>query len=163
MNVINSVAVAAALAIGSLAAPIVQAESQTAAPGFMSVKASELKWADAPSIGPGAQVAVIEGDLKSAVPITFRLKLPPDFKIGAHTHPGIERVTVISGTFYFSPGDKFDSAKTTAYTVGDVVMIPPGMPMYAETRKEGAIVQIHGTGPWGTNYLDAKDDPRQKK
>lgn len=163
MNIFSSLAVAVALASGALVAPVVWADSQNAAPGFISVKASELKWADAPSIGPGAQVAVIEGDLKLAAPITFRLKLPPNFKIGAHTHPGVERVTVISGAFYFSPGDRFDSAKTTEYTVGDVVMIPPGMPMYAETRKEGAIVQIHGTGPWGTNYLDAKDDPRQKK
>jgi quercetin dioxygenase-like cupin family protein len=124
--------------------------------------ASGLKWADAPSVGPGAQIAVIEGDLKAAEPITFRLKLPPNLKIGVHTHPVFERVTVLSGTFYFATGDKFDSAKAKAYKVGDAVMIPPGMPMYAATKKEGAIVQIHGTGPWGISFLDPKDAPQKK-
>ncbi|MBV2131614.1 cupin domain-containing protein [Pseudomonas sp. MAP12] len=162
MNIVNSVAVAVTLAAGLVAAPLVRAESPTMSPGFISAVASELKWADAPTIGPGAQIAVIEGDLKQAVPITFRLKLPPGFKIGVHTHPGFERVTVMSGAFYFATGDKFDSAKAKAYMPGDVVMIPSGMPMYAETRQEGAILQVHGTGPWGTHYLDPKDDPRKK-
>lgn len=124
--------------------------------------ASELKWADAPSVGPGAQIAVIEGDLKAAVPITFRLKLPPNLKVGVHTHPVFERVTVLSGTFYFATGDKFDAAKAKAYKSGDAVMIPAGTPMYAQTKKEGAIVQIHGTGPWGISYLDPKDVPGKK-
>lgn len=162
MNIVSSVAVTIALASGSLAAPIVWADSHSQGSGFISVMASELKWADAPSVGPGAQIAIIEGDLKAAVPITFRLKLPPGLKVGVHTHPVFERVTVISGTFYFATGDKFDSAKTKSYTVGDAVMIPPGMPMFAETRGEGAILQIHGTGPWGIGYLDSKDDPRKK-
>lgn len=162
MNIIKSIAVAVTLATGSLAAPAVWAESHAQVPGFISAMASEIKWADAPSVGPGAQIAVIEGDLKAAVPITFRLKLPPDFKIGVHTHPVFERVTVLSGTFYFATGDKFDSAKAKAYKVGDAVMIPTGMPMYAETKKEGAIVQIHGTGPWGISFLDPKDAPVKK-
>jgi hypothetical protein len=27
----------------------------------------------------------------------------------------------------------------------------------------GAVVQIHGTGPFQINYVDAKDDPRNRK
>lgn len=162
MNIVKGVAIAVTLATGSLTAPVVWADSHNKAPGFISVVASELKWADAPSVGPGVQIALIEGDLKAAVPITFRLKVPPNFKVGVHTHPVFEHVTVLSGTFYFATGDKFDSAKTKAYKAGDAVMIPPGMPMYAETKKEGAIVQIHGTGPWGISYLDPKDAPGKK-
>lgn len=162
MNIVRSVAVAVTLATGSLAAPIAWADSQTTGSGFISVVASELEWADAPSVGPGAQIAVIEGDLKAAVPITFRLKLPPNLKIGVHTHPVFERVTVLSGTFYFATGDKFDSAKAKPYKAGDAVMIPPGMPMYAETKNEGAVLQIHGTGPWGISFLDPKDAPIKK-
>lgn len=162
MNIVKSVAVAATLAAGSLTAPVVWADSHTKGPGFVSVVASELKWADAPSVGPGAQIAVLEGDLKAAVPITFRLKVPPNLKVGVHTHPVFERVTVLSGTFYFATGDKFDSAKTKAYKAGDAVMIPAGMPMYVETKKEGAVVQIHGTGPWGISFLDPKDAPGKK-
>lgn len=162
MNIVKSIGVAVTLTAGSLMTPVVWAESHDKVPGFVSVMASELKWADAPSVGPGAQIAVIEGDLKAAEPITFRLKLPPNFKIGVHTHPVFERVTVLSGTFYFATGDKFDSAKAKAYKVGDAVMIPPGTPMYAATKKQGSIVQIHGTGPWGISFLDPKDAPVKK-
>ena len=162
MNIVNSVAVVVAVATGSLAAPIVCADTQTAGPSFISVTASELKWTDAPSVGPGAQIAVIEGDLKTAGPFTFRLKLPPNLVIGVHTHPGHERVTVISGSFNFATGDKFDSAKAKSYNAGDLFIVPPGMAMYGETKNEGAILQIHGTGPWGMSYLDAQGTPEKK-
>jgi hypothetical protein len=133
------------------------------APGFISVEASKLKWTDAPSVGPGAKIAVIEGDLKSSEPITFRLKVPANSKIAVHTHPTAERVTVLSGTLYFATGDKFDAAKGKAYKPGDAFIVPIGMPMYAYTKKGETIVQIHGTGPWGISYLNPEDAPGKKK
>ena len=162
MNTFKSVALSVTLAAGSLTAPAIWADSHTKGPAFISVVSSELKWSDAPSVGPGAKIAVIEGDLKAAAPFTFRLQLPPNLKIGVHTHPVFERVTVISGTFYFATGDKFDPAKAKAYKPGDAVMIPPGMPMYAYTKNEAAIIQLHGTGPWGISFLDPADAPKKK-
>ena len=162
MNAFKSIAVSVTLALGSLAAPAVWADSHAKGSDFISAVSSELKWSDAPSVGPGAKIAVIEGDLKATAPFTFRLKLPSNLKIGVHTHPVFERVTVLSGTFYFATGDKFDSAKAKAYKPGDAVMIPPGMPMYAYTQKEEAILQIHGTGPWGIKFLNPADDPKKK-
>src|SRR5262249_22462127 len=55
-----------------------------AAEGHAFVTPSELKWTDVPALPPGAQIAVIEGPLNEAVPFTFRIKLPADFKIPAH-------------------------------------------------------------------------------
>jgi hypothetical protein len=97
MNADRSVRVSVALALGSLVALTAWAGSAAEGPAFISAKASELKWADAPSVGPGAKVAVIEGDLKAPGAYTFRLKIPADFKIPLHTHPVVERVTVILG------------------------------------------------------------------
>jgi len=77
-------------------------------------------------VAPGAKISVLEGDLKAAEPFTFRLKLPPNSKLGVHTHPTFERVTMLSGVLYFATGDKFDSAKAKAYKPGDAFMIPPG-------------------------------------
>src|SRR5207248_2750343 len=37
---------------------------------------------------PGVKIAVIEGPLDKAVPIMFRLKFPPNYKVGPHWHPG---------------------------------------------------------------------------
>jgi quercetin dioxygenase-like cupin family protein len=122
----------------------------------------QLEWTDAPSVGPGAMIAVIEGDLKAAEPYTFRLKVPANLTIGVHTHPVAERVTVLSGTFYFATGDKADPAKTKAYQAGDTLIIPAGMPMYAATKDEEVVVQLHGTGPWGLHYPNPADDPRNQ-
>jgi quercetin dioxygenase-like cupin family protein len=163
MNAFKSVLVSITLAAGSLTVPVAWAGSAAEGPGLISVVSSQLKWADAPSVGPGAKIAVIEGDLKTSAPFTFRLKLPPNSKIGVHTHPVFERVTVISGTFYFATGDKFDAAKAKAYKSGDAVMIPPGMPMYAYTKNGETTLQIHGTGPWGINFLNPEDAPGKKK
>jgi hypothetical protein len=55
-----------------------------------------------------------------------------------------ERVTVVAGTFYLGIGESFDRAKTRAYPAGGVTMMPAGMPMFAYTTDEEAIIQIHG-------------------
>lgn len=137
---------------GGLATPTTFAEGADAKE-LISVVPSELKWKDAPSVGPGAQIAVLEGDLKKAEPITFRLKLPPNMKIAPHTHPGFERVTVLSGRFHLGIGKTVDEAKAKAYPPGGAVMIPAGMPMFAFTEGEETVVQVHGTGPWSVDYL----------
>lgn len=130
--------------------------------GHISILPADLKWQPAPSVGPGAEVAVIEGDLKSEAPFTFRLKLPANFRVGVHTHPVVERVTVMSGTFHLGIGDKFDRSKAKAYPAGGVAVMPAGMPMFAFTGDEETVVQIHGTGPWGIKYLEPAGDPTKK-
>jgi quercetin dioxygenase-like cupin family protein len=125
------------------------------------LSSDELKWADAPSVGPGAKIAVIEGPLDKPVPFTFRLKLPANLKVAPHTHPAFERVTVLSGTFHFAHGERYDESKTRPLKPGDVAIMPPGAPMFGYTREE-TVIQLHGVGPWGIAYLNPADDPRRK-
>jgi quercetin dioxygenase-like cupin family protein len=126
------------------------------------LKPGDIKWTDAPpSMPPGAQVAVIEGDLKKAEPFTFRLKLPAKYTIAPHTHPTIEHVTVISGTFYMGAGDQLDKDKAVALTPGSFAVFQPGHSMFAWTQEE-TIIQVYGVGPWGINYINPGDDPRKK-
>lgn len=126
------------------------------------VSPEELKWADVPSAPPGAKIAVIEGPLGEAVPFTARLKFPADYELPAHWHPAIEHVTVISGTFHMGTGDKLDRAKTRALRPGAVAIMQVGTRHFAWTPEE-TVVQIHGVGPWGINYVNPDDDPRRKK
>src|SRR5687767_7833238 len=84
------------------------------------VTPNDLKWVDVASLPPGAKIAVIEGKMNEAGPITARVKLPANYKIPPHYHPGLERVTVISGTVNIGMSDKFDSRKTTAMGPGTV-------------------------------------------
>ena len=46
---------------------------------------------------PGAKAAVLEGDPSKEGMFTVRIKMPAGYVIPPHTHPKIERVTVLSG------------------------------------------------------------------
>lgn len=160
MNMAKRISISTTLAGALIATPAFADEYVM--DGHISIVPTEIEWSDAPSIGPGAQLAVLEGDPKQAAPFTMRIKLPPNFEIPVHTHPVFERVTVLSGTFHLGIGEAFDRDKAKAYPAGGVTMMPPGMPMFAYTGDEEAVVQLHGTGPWGINYLNPAEDPRKK-
>jgi quercetin dioxygenase-like cupin family protein len=127
--------------------------------GHIMLNASELEWSDVPSMAPGAQMAIIEGDLSKEAPFTFRLKVPDGYNLAPHTHPAYERVTVLSGTLHFAHGEEFDRTKTQALKPGGVAIMPPGEPMFGYAEEE-TIIQLHGTGPWGIKYVNPEDDPR---
>ena len=155
MRTLSFVVVAMTLVLSPFIAPVLGAEDH------VMVTPNDLKWADIPSLPPGAKIAVIEGPMDQATPFTFRVKLPADYKIPAHWHPAIEHVTVISGTFNMGTGDKLDATKTKALSAGSVAIMPPKTNHFAWTKEE-TVVQVHGVGPWGITYVDPADDPRKK-
>ena len=120
-----------------------------------------IKWGPVPSLPAGAQISVLEGPLDRAGPITARIKFPANYRLPAHTHPVIEHVTVISGTFNMGTGDKLDMGKTKPLTPGGFAIMQPGTQHFAWTAEE-TIVQIHSVGPWGVTYVNPADDPRKK-
>ena len=125
------------------------------------VDPAALKWAAVPSLPPGAQIAVIEGPMNEAVPFTIRLKFPAGYRIPPHSHPAVERVTVLSGTFHLGEGERFEAAKAQAIPAGGMVLMPAQMRHFAWTTGE-TVVQLHGTGPWGITYVNAAEDPRSR-
>jgi quercetin dioxygenase-like cupin family protein len=129
--------------------------------GHRMIAASDLKWDDVPSLPPGAKIAVIEGPMNEAVPFTIRLKFPADYSIPAHSHPAVERVTLLSGTFHMGAGDRLDSQKTMPLKQGDMMIMQPQTNHFAWTKEE-VVVQLNGTGPWGVTYVNPADDPRKK-
>jgi hypothetical protein len=137
------------------------ADTHNKASNHVMVEPNELKWADVPTLPPGAKVAVIEGPSNEAVPFMMRLKFPANYKVPAHWHPAIEHLTVLSGTFNMGIGDKLDMTKTKALPPGGVMIIQPKIPHFAWTKEE-VMVQVHGVGPWGVIYVDPADDPRNK-
>lgn len=126
----------------------------------MMVVPKDLKWADVPSLPPGAKIAVIQGPMNEEKPFTVRLKFPANYAIPAHSHPGIEHVTVVSGTFHMGTGDKLDPKQAQALPPGSVAIMQPKTNHFALTKSE-TIVQLHGMGPWGVNYVNPADDPRK--
>ena len=158
MNV-KLLALLTALVVGCLGAAA--GSAQMGGHAHVMVTPDDLKWTDIPSLPPGAKIAVIEGPMTEAVPFTFRLKLPANYKIPAHWHPAIEHVTVISGGFSMGTGDKLDTSKSKELRAGSVAIMQPKTPHFGWTKEE-AIVQVHGVGPWGVTYVNPEDDPRKK-
>ena len=137
-------------------------QKQKKKPQAQIMTAAELQWVDAPpSVPPGAKIAVLEGDPKKPGPFTLRFKIPADYKVPPHWHPGVEHVTVLSGTIYVGVGDMFDPAKGQALSAGSFSVMQPKTPHFAWTKEE-TILQLHGVGPWGINYLHPADDPSKK-
>ena len=146
------------MGIGALLAPAASAQGD----GHRMVHAGDLKWQAVPSLPKGAQLAAIEGPMNEAVPFTIRLKFPADYRIPAHWHPAVERVTVLSGEFHMGVGDRLDEKKGHPLGVGDVMLLQPKTNHFAYTTTMEAVVQLHGTGPWGITYVNPDDDPRKQ-
>jgi quercetin dioxygenase-like cupin family protein len=126
------------------------------------VSPKDIKWGKGPpSIPPGAEAAVLYGDLGKEGMFAFRLKLPKDYHIAPHTHPKPEIVTVISGTARLGMGETADRAKAQALPAGSFFVMAPGMTHYF-FADEDTVIQLNSTGPWGIAYVNPKDDPRQK-
>ncbi|MSR63017.1 MAG: DUF4437 domain-containing protein [Planctomycetes bacterium] len=124
---------------------------------------AQIKWTNGPASLPlGSQVAVLEGDPAKEGSFTMRVKLPDGFKIPPHTHPKVEHITVISGTFNFGMGDTFDASATKEMPAGTFGFWPAGMKHFAWAKGE-TVVQLHGIGPWTIEYLDPANDPRKAK
>ena len=133
-----------------------------AAEDHIMVIPQDIAWKAAPpSLPPGAQLAILEGDLTKAEPLTWRVKFPTNYQIAAHRHPGIEHVTVLSGTFNLGFGEQLDRAKTTALPAGAFLAMQPATNHFAWTGEE-TVIQVHTMGPWGITYVNPKDDPRTK-
>lgn len=126
-------------------------------------RSKEVRWrAGPPSLPPGAEFAVLEGDPSKPGPVVFRVKVPDGYRIPPHIHPRPERVTVLAGTFRLGLGEKFDATKGEALPVGTYGTWPAGMKHYVWVEGE-TIVQFHGEGPWVIEYVNPDDDPRKKK
>jgi hypothetical protein len=121
-----------------------------------------MKWVSAPaSLPAGAQVALVQGDLSKAGPLTFRLKLPAGYKLMPHSSPAIDRIVVVSGTFNLGSGEKFDNARTIPMSAG-YVHWPEKSPYFAFAGEE-TVIEYQGAGPWTVRYVSPADDPARRK
>lgn len=109
----------------------------------------------------GIEEIVLYGDPAKPGLYTILLKIGPNTKIAAHLHPDFRMATVVSGTWYFGYGDKFDEAKLKQLPTGSVYAEVAGQNHFAMT-KGPVMVEITGYGPSGVKYVNAADDPTRK-
>jgi hypothetical protein len=86
-------------------------------------------------------------------PFVMRIRELPGTVVPPHSHPVDEHVTVVSGTWYFGTGERFDSTALRRLDVGAYAFAPAGTMMFAASP-DGAVVQVHGVGPFRIHWRD---------
>jgi quercetin dioxygenase-like cupin family protein len=125
----------------------------SAEPGAMALSPSEMKWTAQGGLAlPGLEQTSLVGDPSKPGPYTIRLKFPPGFKVGPHTHPDSREVTVLSGTWYTGYGEKAEAAGLKELPAGSFYTEPANVPHYVEIR-EPTLIQVSGTGPSGRKFV----------
>lgn len=123
---------------------------------------ADIEWQDGPgSFEAGAQFAVLEGDPSQPGLFTMQIRMPDGFEIAPHWHPGVERVTVLSGVFHLGHGDVLDRQAAERLPAGSHFSLPPGMRHFAITEGE-TVIQLSSIGPWDITYVNPEDDPRRR-
>ena len=158
MTRVSSLLVAGVIVIAG-ATSTVTAQSSEA---HQIVSPQEVKWGPAPAVLPaGAQAAVLFGDPSKEGLFVLRLKLPKGYRVAPHWHSVPEIVTVLAGTFRLGMGETADPSKAQPLPAGSFIALPPGH-VHHVFIDEDTVIQISTNGPWDLNYVNPKDDPRQK-
>ena len=149
----SRILLAALVALPLAAAP--KAKKQDA----VMISAQEVKYGPVPPVLPaGAQLGVLHGDPGKPGPFTIRIKMPDGYRIAPHWHTNAEELTVLSGNFLLSMGDKYDESAAHSLTAGAYHFLPAKMHHAAAAKGETAL-EIHGMGPFDIHYLNPADDP----
>ena len=121
----------------------------------------DIDWKPATSIPRGAMYCLLKGPMNEANGFIVWIKYPKDYMVPPHRHGTTEHFTVLSGRYNFGIGATFDMTKTRAMPPGSLVILPPDTWHYLWTDCE-TVVQIHGNGPFSSEYFNADDDPRRQ-
>ena len=146
-------AVAAAITVLAAMTSVVTSAGQSGKE-VVGLTPDQVRWFTPSYYTDGRQRAQMYGDSSGGGAWVDRVKIPADTRVLAHTHPHDELVTVIEGTWYLGQGEKFDPAKLKGYAAGSFIVIPAGVPHFVASRESAVIVQLSGTGKFGTDYLE---------
>src|SRR5260221_5975485 len=157
--------------IGLLAVAIAGATAVAAQDPQKRVTPAEVPWPAGASTGTalvgssgvsGTQTVILKGDPTKPGLYGMLLRVGPNTKIQAHSHPDDRVATVVSGDWYFGYGREFTESALKHLPPGSFYNEPPGMGHFAMTKATGVAIQISWTGPSGTTYADPKNDPAKR-
>jgi quercetin dioxygenase-like cupin family protein len=152
----------------AMLAVAVAAAAVAAQDGQKRLGPSEIPWPSGASslVGtsgvPGIQTVTLKGDPSKPGLYTMLLRVGPNTKIQAHSHPDDRTAVVVSGTWYFGYGREFSEGGLKELPAGSYYTEPPGVNHFAMTKGEGVTIAISGVGPSGTSYVDPRNDPTRR-
>src|SRR5205085_6454597 len=108
---------------------------------------------------PGVHTQVLAGNPQKPGFYTILLFVPAATTIAAHSHRDDRMATVLSGTWHFGYGDRFEASALKTLPPGSVYSEPGGAEHFARTDSDAVVVQISGYGPTDTVYFEPKNEP----
>lgn len=142
-----------AFAVATTAVATTAAIAQSSS--IIVVMPDQVKWGAAKGLPAGWQSAVLAGNPNEKGPYVERVKLPPNAAVPPHTHPDVENITVLSGSFGIGEGKVADKSEGRVLPAGSFYRLPANTPHFAWTGADGAVVQIHGVGPTGIKMIQS--------
>jgi quercetin dioxygenase-like cupin family protein len=145
---LRTIAILALACIATTLTPSCVAVAAENAPAahYLMLTPDEIKWEPFPPLGPGVERAVLSGDPdKAGSTFVVRIKMLDGAKVLPHWHPVDEHVTVISGTFLYGVGDKFDEHALHELPQGSYAFMPKKTRHFAMSKGE-SITQASGVG-----------------
>jgi quercetin dioxygenase-like cupin family protein len=130
---------------------------------FKAILPDDIAWHRFDAFPAGVRLAILVGHPAQPGTYVVRVKAPGGAKLLPHMHPEDRIYTVISGVFYIGRGDRFDGDNVTAYPPGSVLVLPGNTPHFHWAKSGEYITQVTAIGPLGLDYVDSKDDPRQRE
>ena len=130
---------------------------------FKSILPEEIEWRPFPAFPPAARLAVLVGSPSEAGPYLIRVKVPSGVKLMPHRHPEDRIYTVMSGVFYIGLGNQIDGHKVKPYPPGSGIVLPGNTAHYHWAKSGEYVTQVTAIGPLGLEYMNSKDDPRNKR
>jgi hypothetical protein len=95
----------------------------------------------------------VSGDpAKSGAPCVIRIHAEAGYIIMPHIHPIDENIVVVKGTWAVGMGDRFNRQALEPMEVGTYALVPKTMAHFALSKTE-TIVQVHGLGPFTTQWV----------
>jgi quercetin dioxygenase-like cupin family protein len=115
------------------------------------IRAGETAWV---RVEKGVELAVLSGDPEQpGGSFVIRYRTSREITVPAHCHPQEEHVTVLDGVLEIGFGEVLDPAALVPCEAGAYVHIPAGCRHFTRYVR-GTVVQVHGTGPFQTTYID---------
>jgi pimeloyl-ACP methyl ester carboxylesterase/uncharacterized RmlC-like cupin family protein len=108
----------------------------------------------------GVSTTAVFGDPSKSGFYTIVLSVPAHTTIQAHTHRDDRMAVVVSGTWHFGYGDRFDEGALKSLPPGSVYSEPGGVTHFAQTDTDPVLVEISGFGPTDTRYFDPANTPK---
>jgi quercetin dioxygenase-like cupin family protein len=141
-------------AMGVTAALVVAGAVLAAQGGVLKtgmVRPADLTFVAMPN---GTFQADVIGAAAQPGPYAVRTKLPAGLRLRPHFHPEARIVVVLTGTFYFGYGDRFDEAAMTVLPPGSVVTEPAGQHHFGWAKDGEVTLHVTGVGPTATTWVD---------